>query len=214
MTAVLHYIFDPFCGWCYGAAPLLEAARATRIPIELHGGGMMAGANRQRVTAQLRAFINTHDQRIAALSGQVFGDAYRNGLLNDSSAILDSGPPTTAILAAEAQDHRGLDMLKRLQQAHFIEGRRIADQAVLEEMAGSLGLDRAVFAERFAALAGDATQAHIAASRALLQQVGGQGFPTFILARGNRMRMLDFGQWLGLPSEWQRALEKELAAQA
>ncbi|MEG1327174.1 MAG: DsbA family protein, partial [Janthinobacterium sp.] len=24
----LHYIFDPLCGWCYGAAPLVEAARA------------------------------------------------------------------------------------------------------------------------------------------------------------------------------------------
>lgn len=25
--ATLHYIFDPLCGWCYGAAPLVEAAR-------------------------------------------------------------------------------------------------------------------------------------------------------------------------------------------
>jgi putative protein-disulfide isomerase len=23
----LHYIFDPLCGWCYGAAPLVAAAR-------------------------------------------------------------------------------------------------------------------------------------------------------------------------------------------
>ena len=22
----LHYVYDPLCGWCYGAAPLLEAA--------------------------------------------------------------------------------------------------------------------------------------------------------------------------------------------
>ena len=25
---VLHYIFDPLCGWCYGAKPLIAAAQA------------------------------------------------------------------------------------------------------------------------------------------------------------------------------------------
>lgn len=25
-NAVLHYIYDPLCGWCYGAAPLVRAA--------------------------------------------------------------------------------------------------------------------------------------------------------------------------------------------
>lgn len=24
----LHYIFDPLCGWCYGAAPLVKAAQS------------------------------------------------------------------------------------------------------------------------------------------------------------------------------------------
>ena len=27
-SPILHYIYDPLCGWCYGAAPLVEAARA------------------------------------------------------------------------------------------------------------------------------------------------------------------------------------------
>ena len=26
--STLHYIYDPMCGWCYGAEPLIEAARA------------------------------------------------------------------------------------------------------------------------------------------------------------------------------------------
>ena len=26
-TATLHYIYDPLCGWCYGSAPLVKAAR-------------------------------------------------------------------------------------------------------------------------------------------------------------------------------------------
>ena len=26
--ATLHYIYDPLCGWCYGAKPLVQAAQA------------------------------------------------------------------------------------------------------------------------------------------------------------------------------------------
>ena len=25
---ILHYIYDPLCGWCYGAKPLVQAAQA------------------------------------------------------------------------------------------------------------------------------------------------------------------------------------------
>ncbi len=42
----LHYIYDPLCGWCYAAAPLVAAARGI-LPVEGHAGGMMAGPNRK-----------------------------------------------------------------------------------------------------------------------------------------------------------------------
>ena len=29
-SATLHYIYDPLCGWCYGAKPLIQAAQACR----------------------------------------------------------------------------------------------------------------------------------------------------------------------------------------
>lgn len=30
-TATLHYFHDPFCGWCYGAAPLVAACSPARL---------------------------------------------------------------------------------------------------------------------------------------------------------------------------------------
>ncbi|HCQ45679.1 MAG TPA: protein-disulfide isomerase, partial [Achromobacter sp.] len=118
-TPTLHYIFDPLCGWCYGAAPLVDAARdIAGLHVAPHGGGMMTGGNRQPVTDALRRYVMPHDERIAGLTGQVFGRDYFDGLLRDSGAVFDSEPPTTAILAAEQLDGRGLDLLKRLQHAH------------------------------------------------------------------------------------------------
>ncbi|WP_092435276.1 DsbA family protein [Collimonas sp. OK607] len=195
------------CGWCYGAAPLLQAAREVEgLRIELHGGGMMTGSNRRQVSTQLRNYVMQHDHRIAAMTGQPFGEDYFNGLLLDTTAILDSEPPTTAILAAEAIAGHGLAMLARIQTAHYVQGLRVAEAAVLRVLAAEIGLEPALFDSKFAELAGTATQAHIAASRALLARVGGQGFPTFALQRGTQIEMLDTGRFFGQAEAWKAVL--------
>jgi putative protein-disulfide isomerase len=209
--AVLHYIYDPMCGWCYGAAPLLQAAREVAgLKIELHGGGMMTGSNRKQVSTQLRNYVMQHDHRIAAMTGQPFGDDYFNGLLLDTTAVLDSEPPTTAILAAEAIAGRGQAMLARIQAAHYVQGLRVADIAVLHTLAAEIGIEPALFDSKFSelgeAVGETATQAHIAASRALLARVGGQGFPTFALQRGTQIEMLDAGRFFGQPEAWKAVL--------
>ena len=212
-TPTLHYIHDPLCGWCYGAAPLVKAAREL-LPVEAHGGGMMAGPARQPVTAGLRAFVLPHDQRIAQLSGQPFGAAYRDGLLNDTSAVFDSQPPTAAMLAADAVAGRGLDLLARLQTAHYVEGRRIADRAVLEELAAEIGLDREAFAAALRAAEGEAVQRHISQTRALMQRLGVQGFPSFVLEEAGGWRRLDIGPFMGRPADFAAWLRGQLPAEA
>lgn len=205
----LHYIYDPLCGWCYAAAPLTKAARSL-MPVSAHAGGMMTGANRKQVSPALRNYVMPHDHRIAAMTGQVFGDDYFNGLLLDESAVFDSAPPIAAILAAENLAERGLDMLARLQSAHYVEGRKIADDAVLDALGTELELEPARFAAERERVTQDELDAHIAASRRLLAQVGGHGFPTFILEQDGRLEVLDAGRWLGEPLAWREHLAQYL----
>ncbi len=41
MNAVLHYIYDPLCGWCYGAEPLVWAAsKVDGLALRMHAGGL------------------------------------------------------------------------------------------------------------------------------------------------------------------------------
>ncbi|CAB3873616.1 protein-disulfide isomerase [Achromobacter xylosoxidans] len=210
-SPILHYIYDPLCGWCYGAAPLVQAARGiSGLTIEAHGGGMMTGGNRQPVTEALRRYVMPHDERIASLTGQVFGPDYFDGLLRDSGAVFDSAPPTTAILAAQALAGRGLDLLHRLQQAHYIEGRRIADPAELRRLAVEIGLDEAAFQAAYAATEGAATERHIAQSREWLARVRGSGFPTLALERDGVFELLEPARFLGRPLQWQADLRQRL----
>ncbi len=212
-TATLHYIYDPLCGWCYGSAPLVKAAREIGgLQFVLHGGGMMAGSARQLASEALRQFVMEHVERITGMSGQPFGPAYTNGLLRDRTAMLDSEPPTAAILAVEAAAGRGADLLAHLQKSHYIEGRGLSDRAALASMAEEIGVDRAAFEAEFSRALGSTVQAHMTDSRQLLARVGGQGFPTFALETRRGLAMLDSARWLGKPAEWRAALEGLLAA--
>lgn len=192
---VLHYIYDPLCGWCYGAKPLVQAAQQA-LPVIAHAGGMMSGANRQSVSPQLRNYVMPHDRRIAEYTGQPFGEAYFEGLLRDHTAVFDSTPPIAAVLAAEATDGHGLEMLGRLQTAHYVEGRRIADESVLLALAVQMGYVGEIFQVAFKSVD---TEQHIKASRALLAKLGGQGFPTLALEQDGQFTLIDISPWLGKP---------------
>ncbi|SED46114.1 DsbA family protein [Pseudomonas migulae] len=207
---ILHYIYDPLCGWCYGAKPLVQAAQAV-LPVIAHGGGMMTGANRKNVSPHLRNYVMPHDRRIAEYTAQPFGDAYFEGLLRDETAVFDSAPPIAAVLAAEQVAGRGLELLGRLQSAHYVEGRRIADQAVLFELARDLGLEPEAFQ---AAFKNAETDRHIKASRDLLANIGGHGFPTFALEEDGQFTLVDIGPWLGKPQAFAAWLSQSLPAHA
>lgn len=205
---ILHYIYDPLCGWCYGAAPLVKAAREV-LDVRPHGGGMMTGDQRQAVTPQLRAYVKQHDERIAQLSGQHFGRGYVDGLLNQAGVVLDSEPPTAAMLAAETIAGRGLDMLAQLQIAHYVEGRPVADRTTLIEVATALGLDSAAFAEAMDRLSGETVQVHIKETRKLMAEVGAPGFPSFVLETEGVLQIVDIAGYLGHPQAFQDWLRRQ-----
>ena len=129
-------------------------------------------------------------------------------MLRDGTAWLDSEPPILAVLAAEQAAGRGLDFLDAVQTAHYLDGRRVADVPVLEEIARELGLERPAFQAAYERWRGERTRAHFAQSRALLVQVGGDGFPTFVLEFGGTRRVIDYDPYFRDPAGWQRVLRE------
>ena len=77
----LHYVYDPLCGWCYAAAPLVKVAREV-MPVVGHAGGMLAGPRRRRITDDWRDHVLPHDRRIADAQRP----AVRHGLLRRPAA--------------------------------------------------------------------------------------------------------------------------------
>ncbi len=204
----LHYLYDPLCGWCYGASPLLAAAcEVTGLDVRLHGGGMMTDANRQPVGAGLRHYVMPHDLRIAQLTGQ------RSARTTSTASCATPAryrpdPDPRRVCRRSARPRHG-EMLARIQRAHYVEGRRIAERPVLLELGAELGLGEG-FAEAFDACSGEPLRAHFADSRRLMNRLGAAGFPTFALERDGRLQVLDTGRYLGQPDDWRAFLETQL----
>ena len=65
-------------------------------------------------------------------------------------------------------------------RAYFQQGRDIGDMAVLADIAGAAGMDRAAVAER---LAGSEARDEVRAEAAAASRAGINGVPTFVLNR-------------------------------
>lgn len=207
--ATLHYIYDPLCGWCYAAAPLIAAAREVDgLNIQMHAGGMWTGTHVKRFTPELRAMIVPGDQRIAQLTGQPIGEAYLNQLIHDDTARLDSEPPTRAILAAEQLAQHGLDMHRALQTAHWVQGRHISRDDVLLEIAGEIGLDVVAFEKIYQTTQADA---HIHDTRERMMQWHVQGFPCLVLEQKGEFKRVEHSRFYGQAEAFKTAVVEILA---
>jgi putative protein-disulfide isomerase len=211
MNAVLHYIYDPLCGWCYGAEPLVTAAsKVDGLALKLHAGGLWPQPT--KLPDHMRRYIQQADARVGQMSGQPYGEPYLHGLLFDPELVLESRPVIAAVLAAQSLDpNKALPMLRGIQHAHYERGEHVVREGTLRQIAAEIGLDPAAFA---AALATVRVDEHIADSQELMNNVGAQGFPTFVLQIGDDWFAVPHGRFASTPAKFGEWLEAQLRAQS
>lgn len=189
----LTYLFDPLCGWCYGAAPAMAAlANDAGIALDLMPTGLFSGAGARPMDDGFAAYAWANDQRIARLTGQVFSDLYRRDVLANRTQMFDSGPATLALTAArESGAANELAALKAIQIARYVDGRDITNLAGLAEILSRLGLEEAAarVAAPDAALI-DLTRSRAATGSAMLRSVLANGVPTLVLEDRDGSRSL------------------------
>jgi len=192
MRTQLTYLFDPLCGWCYGASPLVQAlGQHPGVELSLAPTGLFAGAGRT-MDAAFSAYAWSNDQRIQTLTGQRFTEAYRQQVLGRLGSAFDSTAATMALTAvAVTQASAEGEALKQLQEARYLQGRDTCDPAVVAEVLRDMGQGAA--ADRL--LAGDVEmqQTHhgrLQQARQLMQSLGAQGVPALVMDQGSGRRLL------------------------
>lgn len=189
----ITYLFDPLCGWCYGAGPTMEKlASLDDVTLTLAPSGLFAGEGARPMDKNFAAYAWENDQRIARLTGQTFSEDYRSKVLDAGNSQFDSAPATLGMVAVGlTQPESELAALKALQEARYVDG---INSANLETVAGILekaGFDAAAKLVRVPGQ--DLLAAYdnrIKAARRDMAQFGAQGVPTLIVGEGDNRRML------------------------
>lgn len=180
---ILHWVIDPICGWSYGALPLMNAVEEKFPNLQrLHLGGLYSENHQPQMTAAMRAQILHYDEQIHQLTGVDFGDDYKNGLLTDTTFIMNSIPATHALLSIhQALGHSSmLALLNLIQQAYYQQGLNVTQYSVLAQLAFKLGINEDQWSKYLAAVDQNFMARSIHQARQLLSSVSGQGFPTLV----------------------------------
>lgn len=189
----IAYLFDPLCGWCYGAGPTLRQLRdRTGLVVTPMPTGLFAGEGARPMDEGFAAYAWANDQRIAQLTGQRFTLAYRSNVLQATGGSLDSGPATLALTAVSLDEpERELDVLAVIQSARYVDGQDITAPTVLAEILREVGFDRA--AARLEAADDSlvaANASRISEGRALLAAMGARGVPALVSGHSSRSKLV------------------------
>ncbi|MGH6986577.1 MAG: DsbA family protein [Caulobacteraceae bacterium] len=172
----LVYFADPMCSWCWGFAPVIEAAAMAyraQLRLRLVMGGLRPGTT-EPMKEEARAEIRHHWRAVAAASGQAFDCQ----IIDEPDFVYDTDPAARAVVLARRVDGpAALGFLTALQRAFYAEGRRIGDPEVQADIAAACGFDRPSFREglREMDLAEETWRDYATSQRA-----GVTGFPTLI----------------------------------
>ncbi|HEY0820291.1 MAG TPA: DsbA family protein [Rhizobacter sp.] len=195
----LIYLYDPLCGWCYGAMPAIHGlADLGSCIVEPVPSGLFAGTPDKRLDTEMARHIEQADARIASMSGQRFSEVYRRKVLGNRDMPFDSTPATQALTAVSQWNvRRELDALHALQRERFVAGRDISDRSVIAQaLAASLGDEAGAWERRLAQPTLPAlTDKRIARARKVMKSVGMHGVPALVWPSEQGMRLLP-GQWL------------------
>jgi putative protein-disulfide isomerase len=193
MSTTVTYLFDPLCGWCYGASPVLhKLSQHNSFALVLAPTGLFAGTGGRTLDAAFADYAWSNDQRIEKLTGQRFTQAYRTQVLDQVGSRFDSVNATLALTAvAQTAPERELDTLTAIQEARYLNGLDITTMPVLDPLLRDLGL--AASADRLAENSPELRQAGDARTQRaqmLMQAHGAQGVPALVLTNEHGSRLL------------------------
>ena len=170
---------------------LHQLGQQEHIQLDLAPTGLFAGGGRS-LDAAFAAYAWSNDVRIAKLTGQRFTEAYRSQVLGRHGSRFDSMPATLALTAVSlSAPQRELDTLKLLQEARYVQGLDICDEAVVLTLLRALDLSAA--ANRLAAKDAEleaANTARIRKAQGWMQTLGVQGVPALVVIAGQDSRLL------------------------
>ncbi len=129
-------IYDTYCGWCYGAAPVFDALLNSGADVEVLHRQLFQGNQAHKMSEGKGDLVLAADARISALTGQPFSQRYIDHVVLSETEVLDSTfTAQAAALVHGLGAHKEFAVRHRLETARYIDGVSASDrQAVVASL--------------------------------------------------------------------------------
>ena len=134
----LYYIWDAYCGWCYGFDKHLTVFMENHpeLDLDMLSGGLFAKGN-EKTTKELAAYQSMNHE-IANRYGVVFGEEFEKNFQQDLEVNSLHIAKAFSVIRKYLPSQQHVSLGYRLQQAFYIEGQILSEletyQKVLDEL--------------------------------------------------------------------------------
>jgi len=188
------YAFDPLCGWCYGFSKSFETFIASHpaLDVEIVCGGMVTG-DRVGPLADIAPYLRSAYKDVEQRTGVTFGEAYLAELFGDATMLMNSIPPSRALVAFKMLNpdpRAAVQFASAIQAAIYSKGLAPENEAGWVNLAREFGLDGEAFQN---AMQSEQCRVDLQNEFIRVQQMGVNGFPTVMLSIDNELHTLSRG---------------------
>ncbi|KXT72333.1 Thioredoxin [Streptococcus sp. DD10] len=179
----VYYIWDAYCGWCYGfdkiLAPFMKAH--PELELEMISGGLFTGGN-EKNTRQLGAY-DAMNEEIARRYGVEFGEAFKATFTQDLPIDSLRAAQAFGVLRRYIPQEEQVALAYRMQQAFYEKGQLLSDLETYENVIGEFDLDPMILLPEVET-AWQSRAPHPDFRRA--RELGVTSYPTLILEKDGR----------------------------
>lgn len=190
----LMYIFDPFCGWCYGFSPVIKKLKDNFQDVfdfKVYTGGMVLGERVGTIGEKFAYIKNGAAAQVEQTTGVVFGEAFKQNILEPGDYIVNSEPPSIAFTTLRAlAPGNDVEIAHDMQNALYFEGKSFNDTDTYLELANKYSIDQKEFTRIYE---NPEARERTYAEFQMIQQLGVQGYPTVVVVIGEQGYLVSRG---------------------
>jgi len=176
--AVLIYVHDPMCSWCWGFSPVLDRLMSD-LPNEVGVRRLLGGLAPDSAVPMpdtTRDYVQGQWRRVQQV---IPGTEFNFDFWTRCAPRRSTYPACRAVIAARSQGrHFDPAMTRAIQRAYYLEARNPSDIATLVDLARETGLDPELFEHD---LESSATRRQLDDEIAEARTLGVRGFPSLVM---------------------------------
>ena len=183
--AILYYIHDPMCSWCWGfSKTLTELLESLPRQVEVQRllGGLAPDSD-IAMPSNMKEQIKSNWSRI---EDTIPGIKFNFDFWTETIPRRSTYPACRAVLAARQQgDQYDVLMTQAIQKAYYQEARNPSDNSTLIELANNLGLSIDTFKTD---LVSTETQKKLIKEITMARELYAESYPNLVLKVGNEIQ--------------------------